>query len=101
MCLKEVREDLLDGLEHLIDEAILISIRWEFRVGFDAIRCIFNTAADFYKGNRNDMSLKYPLGVNRPLSNYSPSIGEECDVVRPYITSNNICGWTRCKVLEI
>lgn len=28
-------------------------------------------------------------------------MGELCDVVRPYITSTSICGWTRCVVQEI
>ena len=101
MTLKDIKEDILEYLEHLIEEAITLSISKDFRVGFDALRCVFNTASEFYKTNRNDMSLKHPIGLNRPLSNYSPKIGEECDVVRPYITSTSFCGWTRCTVLEI
>lgn len=73
----------------------------DFRVGFDAMRFIFNLNADYYKSANLDLSLAYPIGKDHPLPQYSPAAGEECDVVRPYITSTSFCGWTRCTVLEV
>ena len=101
MNLKDVKDNVVDFLEDLIDTAIVISIRKDFRVGFDALRMVFNCNSEFYRTARNDSTLKYPIGLQRPLPKYCPAIGEECDVVRPYITSTSFCGWTRCTVLEI
>jgi hypothetical protein len=30
-----------------------------------------------------------------------PVVGEECDIVRPCLTTTSRMGWTRCKVLSI
>lgn len=70
-------------------------------MGYDALRFIFNSSSEFYKTARADLGLKFPIGVSRPLERYEPAPGEECDVVRPYITSTSFCGWTRCTVLEV
>lgn len=50
---------------------------------------------EFYKHNNLDPTLKYPLGMNRKLNYYQPEVGEEIDVVKPYVTSTSYCGWTR------
>lgn len=67
-------------------------------IGADALRYIFDASQTFYKGARIDQNSEYPLGLTRPLQKYTPQVGEECDVIRPYITSVGTCWWTRCKV---
>ncbi len=55
---------------------------------------------DYYKHNNLDTSLKHPLGFNRKLNYYEPEVGEEVDVVKPYITSTGYCAWTRGTLLS-
>ena len=77
----------------------MCSLDSHYNVGSFALKFIFNPNAEFYKVADIEESAKYPLGKMRPLSNYAPVIDEECDVVKPYVTSINECGWVRCKVL--
>lgn len=63
------------------------------------MRFVFNPSSEFYKTSNIDMSLNYPLGKDRPFEQYNPMEGEDCDTVKPYITSTSFCGWTRCTVL--
>ena len=73
---KEVKDDVVGHFEELIDCAIITSIKNNFQVGFDALRLIFNATSEFYKTARIDSSLKYPIGIDRPLVQYYPKIGE-------------------------
>ena len=73
---KEVKDDIVGYLEELIDCAIVISIESNFQVGFDALLHVFNATSEFYKTARIDTSLRYPLGLDRPLPQYNPAIGE-------------------------
>ena len=63
------------------------------------MRYIFDFNNSFYKSAHLDPNLDFPIGVERPLANYTPEIGETCDVIKPYITSTSFCVWTRCAVL--
>lgn len=101
MKITDIKPDSLPHYEQIIDDIIICSINNYFLVGFDALRSIFNTNAEFYKKANVDLAMKFPLGIHRPLINYEPKVGEECDVVKPYITSTSYCGWVRCKVQEI
>jgi hypothetical protein len=48
-----------------------------------------------------DRNLDFPIGRANPLPRYHPQINEECDVVKPYITTTSPCTWVRCTVLSI
>lgn len=72
MKIKDVKSECVEYYEDLICEIIKISISLEFRVGFDAMRFVFNCSSDYYKTANIDMSLVYPLGKDRPLQQYSP-----------------------------
>ena len=72
---KEVKDDIVGYLEELIDCAIVISIQTNFQVGFDALLLVFNVTSEFYKTARIDTNLKYPIGLDRPLPQYTPAIG--------------------------
>ena len=73
---KEVKEDVVGYFEELIDCAIVISIQSNFQVGFDALHLVFNATSEFYKTARIDTGLKYPIGIDRPLPQYVPAVGE-------------------------
>ena len=76
MKLKDVNDNTVGFLEELIDCVIVISIHKKFRVGFDALYIVFSCGSEFYKNARADTSLKYPIGLDRPLPQYSPAVGE-------------------------
>ena len=99
MKIKDVKNECVEHYEALIDTLIKLSIESEYQVGFDAIRLIFCHNSEFYKTANLDPTLNYPLGKDRPLVQHFPKVGEECDVVKPYITSTGFCGWTRCTVV--
>lgn len=48
-----------------------------------------------------DRNLDFPIGRANPLPRYSPQVNEECDVVKPYITTTSPCSWVRCTILSI
>lgn len=54
-----------------------------------------DTSMEYYKHHSLDPLLRHPLGINRKLNYYEPEVGEEVDVVKPYITSTSYCAWTR------
>lgn len=95
MRLRPFSELILDMVEQCIYDIILKSVEKEFKVGSEALRCIFDFSSEYYKHNRLDPSLKNPLGLGRPLNWYEPEVGEAVDVVKPYITSSSFSGWTR------
>lgn len=101
MKLKDVKNEYVTHYEDLICNVIRITAKYEFKIGFDSLRFVFNLNSEFYKSANLDASLAFPIGRDRPLQQYRPAVGEVCDVVRPYITSTSICGWTRCIVREI
>lgn len=41
----------------------------------------------------------YPIGRSNPLPSFVPTVNEECDVVRPYISCTSVCTWSRCLFL--
>jgi hypothetical protein len=94
-----VNPELLEFFESCIKDTIRIAVRRKFWVGVEALRNIFNTEAEFYKHARLDSELKYPLGIRHPINNYRPEVGEECDIVKPYLSNITYCGWTRCTVI--
>ena len=99
---KEVEiRDKLQHYEALLRHVVSTSIKHDLVVGFDSLRLIFDHLAEFYKHNLHDKSVEFPLTRERPIQLYFPAVGEECDVVRPSLTTTSRMGWTRCKVLAI
>lgn len=99
MRIKNINPESHDFLEECIKDIIKISVSKRFAVGTEALRNIFNTEAEFYKHSRLDIESRFPLGKRHPLHYYEPEVGEECDIVKPYISSITYCGWTRCTVI--
>ena len=100
MRLKAVNQDIRALVEQCIFDIINKSLSQEFRVGSQALKVIFDTACEYYKHNNLDPTLRYPLGINRQLNWYEPEAAQSIDVVKPYISSTNYCGWSRGILLE-
>ena len=98
--MKDVPNTHVPFLEQIIHDLLIKSIRNSLNIGFDAMRCIFDFNNNFYKSAHLDPNLDFPIGKERALPNYTPEIGETCDVIKPYITSTSYCVWTRCTVLS-
>jgi hypothetical protein len=77
------------------------AIQHRFVVGSESLRMLFDSNAEYYKYNMLDRNIDYPIGRDNPLERYFPEVNEECDVVKPYITTTSPCGWVRCLVLNI
>ena len=90
----------LDLVTRCLKDVIDTAIRTQFRVGSMAVRAIFDTNNNFYKQNNTDTNQRFPIGQNRPLSWMEPEVGEQVDVVRPYITSTGYCAWVRGTLLS-
>lgn len=75
MRIKDVKDDTVAMFEELICAVIRISIHTDFRVGFDAMRYVFNLNSEFYKTANLDLGLAYPIGKDHPLKQYIPQIG--------------------------
>lgn len=82
-------------LEDCVSEIITQATESDFKIGHEALRCIFDTNNEYYKHTNLDLTGRQPLGEDRPLNWYEPEVGEAVDVVKPYITSTGFCGWTR------
>lgn len=67
MNMGDIKYEYLPYFEQIIDDVILCSIENEYRVGYAAIKNIFNTNVEFYKKADLDLGLKYPIGRDRPL----------------------------------
>lgn len=80
-------------------DVISTSVHSHFKIGTQALRYIFDTSMHYYKQNNLDTSQRQPLGVTRQLNFYEPQIGEQVDIVKPYITSTGYCCWTRATFL--
>ena len=78
-----------------LKDAINTAIETKFRVGSITLRQIFDCNANLYKQNNLDTNQRYPLGINRTLNYIEPEVGEDVDVVKPYLTSTGYCAWTR------
>lgn len=98
---KALPEPLLAFHDQCIYDVIERAVLSEYRVGSEALRCIFDLNMEYYKHNNLDPSLRNPLGLNRKLNYYQPEVGEEVDVVKPYVTSTSYCAWTRGRLLSI
>lgn len=70
MFMKDPPVEIIPYLEQIIKDIIITSIRNEFSVGFDAMRCIFDSNSSFYKSAHHDPHLQYPLGHQRPIQTY-------------------------------
>jgi hypothetical protein len=99
--MKDVKDEAVGFFERIIDDVISISIEKSYIVGYDAMRSIFSASELLYRTAHIDANSQYPLGPERPIKRYLPAAGEDCDVIRPYITSIGYCNWTRCTVLEV
>ena len=94
----------LEKLKHyevLFRYVIETALKFELNVGSDSLRLIFDSASEFYRKNMLDNNVEHPLGRERPLKHHFPAVGEDCDVVRPGLTTTSRMGWTRCRVLSI
>ena len=78
-----------------LKDAIDTALRTQFRVGSVTLRQIFDCNANLYKQNNLDTNQRYPLGPNRLIDFMEPEVGQDVDVVKPYITSTGYCAWTR------
>lgn len=69
---KAIPEPLLAFHDQCIFDVIERSVHSEYRVGSEALRCIFDLNMEYYKHNNLDTSLRNPLGLNRKLNYYQP-----------------------------
>ena len=43
--------------------------------------------------------MQYPIGKDNALVEFTPTLNEECDAVRPYISCTSVSTWSRCLFL--
>lgn len=96
---KQLPEHTQQLYEQCVFDVIDRTIDSEFRTGSEALRFLMDTSMEYYKHHSLDPTLRHPLGINRRLNYYEPEVGEEVDVVKPYVTSTSYCAWTRGTLL--
>ena len=87
-------------LEDILLRILFVGLNSRFSYGLEAARHIFNVKAEYYEYNCIDRNLDFPIGRLHPLPKFVPTINEECDVLKPYVTCTAPCVWTRCLVLN-
>lgn len=78
-----------------------VIVRSRFGINVEVLRYLYDMGSDFFKYNNLDRNLDFPIGRDNLLPRYQPALNEECDVVKPYVTMQSSCGWTRCTVVAI
>ena len=84
-------------MRYIVDTALSSGLN----AGAEALKTLFDGNAEFYKRNLHDNNVEFPLTRERPLAVYTPVAEEECDCVKPGLTTTSKMGWTRCKILNI